>query len=125
MHTFYVIQETFFCFQRNTQETTGFKNWIPRVLSDPRWGEGTIIGVNRAGQKTKIPVSIMNGKIKVTVNGELEVLDVFIAEELLEKKNHKNLCSALKKVFGEAIKKAKDLATSKVSAITGGLLPGT
>ena len=74
-------------------------------------------------KQTKISMSAMDGGIKVVVNGELEVLLFEVAEELFEKKNHKRVEKATKDCFAKAIKKAKDLATSKLSSASGGFLP--
>lgn len=75
-------------------------------------------------QKTKIPITTLQGKIKVTLNGELEVMDYTVDPSLLDPKNKAELEKATKAAFAEAIKKAKDLATSKLSAISGGLMGG-
>jgi len=73
---------------------------------------------------TKIPVSVKGDKIRVTLSGELEVLDVFIDPSLMDASKANELQSGVKEAFSEAIRKSKDLATSKLSKISGGLVPG-
>ena len=66
----------------------------------------------------------MKIKIKITINGELEILDLELDPSLLEAGQKSELEKGLKSGFTEAIKKAKDIATSKLAAISGGLVPG-
>jgi len=73
---------------------------------------------------TKIPVSVKGDKIKVTLNGELDVLEVVIDPSMLSAQHANDLQSGVKEAFNEAIRKAKDLATAKLSKISGGLVPG-
>ena len=65
-----------------------------------------------------------NKGIKVVVNGELEIQDVIIDPDLLTESNKKELEKGLKTVFTDAIKRAKDLATRKLSSASNGLIPG-
>ena len=74
--------------------------------------------------KTEIPVSALGGKIKVTMNGEMEVLNVEIDPSMLKESEKSGLEKGMKTAFSEAIKKAKDIATKKLADISGGFLPG-
>ncbi len=65
------------------------------------------------------------GKCEVILTGELELVQLTIDPSLLNPNDGKRLEKGLTKAFNEAVKKAKDAATSKLSTVTGGLnLPG-
>lgn len=67
----------------------------------------------------------MGGKIEVTMSGELDCTGVTIDAALLDPKQLPMLQKALKEAINAASKKAKDVATQKLSVISGGLnLPG-
>ncbi|NDC82900.1 YbaB/EbfC family nucleoid-associated protein [bacterium] len=67
----------------------------------------------------------MGGKIEVTMTGELECTSVLIDSALLDPKQGPLLQKALKEAINGSAKKAKDIATQKLSVISGGLnLPG-
>ncbi len=67
----------------------------------------------------------MGGKVEVVMSGELEVVKVNIDPVLIEPKQADLLSKAVKEAFNAASKKAKDLVTQRLSAVSGGLnLPG-
>jgi len=69
--------------------------------------------------------SAMGGKIEVTMSGELDCVSVVIDPVLLDPKQSALVQKALKEAMNAAAKKAKDVATQKLSVISGGLnLPG-
>lgn len=74
-------------------------------------------------KETKIAMAALDNKIKVVVNGELEVLMFEMSEDLFDVKEKQKVQKAIKECFSKAIKKAKDLATSKLSSASGGFLP--
>lgn len=66
--------------------------------------------------------------IKVVINAEQEVQDVFIPEELLKPENKEKMETALKLVFNKAIKKAQEVAAERMRDMMGDLgmnMPGT
>jgi nucleoid-associated protein EbfC len=64
-----------------------------------------------------------SGKVQVEMTGELDCRSVSIADDLLANKSQ--LESELVDAINSATKNSKDIATQKLSAITGGLnLPG-
>ncbi len=76
-------------------------------------------------KKAVLQVQGMSGKIKLSLNGELEIIDIVIDPICYTPDHNKNLTKELKKTLNEGIKQAKDLATQKLSHLTGGLkLPG-
>ncbi len=69
--------------------------------------------------------SAMGGKVEVTMSGELDCTSIIIDPALLDSKQTVLVQKALKEAVNAATKKAKDVATQKLSVISGGLnLPG-
>jgi len=67
----------------------------------------------------------MGGKIEVVMSGELDVVKVTIDPSFLDPRQADLLCKAIKEATNAAAKKAKDLVTQRLSAVSGGLnLPG-
>lgn len=74
-------------------------------------------------KKVKVSGTAEGGKVEVVLSGELECLDVIIDPSFGS--NTVALQRALQKAFNESARKAKELATTKLSDISGGLnLPG-
>jgi nucleoid-associated protein EbfC len=66
-----------------------------------------------------------NRKVKVTLTGELECVDVEIDPAVLSPNNQKAIQKALQEAFNDAAEKSKGLATSRLSDISGDFnLPG-
>jgi nucleoid-associated protein EbfC len=79
--------------------------------------------VQRELKSTRLTGMAMGGKIEIVLNGEMEVLSVKISPDCLSDaaKLEKGFEEALSKV----LKEAKDLATKKLSSVTGGMqIPG-
>ncbi|MFC1771113.1 YbaB/EbfC family nucleoid-associated protein [Candidatus Margulisiibacteriota bacterium] len=73
----------------------------------------------------KIPASALDGKIKVVITGELEIISLNIDESLLAADNKELVEKGLILAIGTAIKNAKDSAAGKLSSISGGMdIPG-
>ena len=63
--------------------------------------------------------------ITIVINGEMDFEEVLINPALITAANAKKLEKLFKEASNKAIKKAKDLATSKLTQVTGGLkIPG-
>lgn len=74
-------------------------------------------------KKVKVSGTAEDGKVEVILSGELECLEVKIDPSVAG--NASSLQRAVQKAFNEAARKAKELATTKLSDISGGLnLPG-
>lgn len=66
-----------------------------------------------------------NGKIKVLVNGEMDILDIKFNPAYWEDIEKKRLEKDIKEACNKAITEAKAKASSQLSEVTGGLnLPG-
>lgn len=65
------------------------------------------------------------GKIRVKFTGELECIELFIDESLFKEEKAERVCKLAQQVINKAARSAKELATKKLSAISGDLnLPG-
>jgi len=95
-----------------------------KLLKQAKEMKDSMGDIQKELKKTQIPVSVSGGKIKVSLNGEMEVLSVEIDPSLLNTSEKKTLQNGLKKAFSEGIKKAKDTAAQKLTSISGGFLPG-
>lgn len=61
------------------------------------------------------------GRIKITITGELEPVEVKIDPAILKPENSKKLEQGIMQAMGQAIQKAKNEATSRISSVTGGM----
>ena len=72
-----------------------------------------------------VKVQSDNGKIKIEFSGELECISLQIDPELLKEEKIERVSKLLQQVINKGTKEAKELATKKLSAISGDLnLPG-
>lgn len=74
-------------------------------------------------KRSTFDVEVASGKIKIKIDGELNIKSIDIAEEILKKENKANIQKALTKGVNEAIVKAKNAATEKLSKISGDMMP--
>lgn len=76
-------------------------------------------------KKTKVVGKAENGRVLVELTGELECTNVQIDPALMSANQTVTLQKALLKAFNEAANQAKNIATSELSSVSGGLnLPG-
>jgi nucleoid-associated protein EbfC len=67
----------------------------------------------------------LDEKIKVILTGDLDCVSVYVDPTLLDASQAEKIQKEITNAFNQALKKAKDTAASKLSAISGGLgLPG-
>ena len=72
-----------------------------------------------------ITETAVGGLLSISLNGEMEMVDISIHDDLLQPKNREKLQEAIKKLYNKTAEKAKKEATGKLSALTGGLnIPG-
>ena len=65
--------------------------------------------------------------IKLVINGEQEVIEIHIPEDLLTKENQSKLQTSLQNAFNKAIKKSQEVAAEKMRGMMNDLgmdLPG-
>ena len=92
-----------------------------KALKDAKNMKGMMEKVQQELKTTVIPVSAMNGLIKIEITGELEVKLFEIDPSLLNPAKQKDVEKGVAEAFSKAIKQAKDVATNKLQAVTGGL----
>ena len=100
-----------------------FKN-MGKALKDAQNMKGMMEKVQKELESTVIPVTELGGKVKIEITGELKVVKFEIDPSLLDPNQKKTLEKAVKDGFSKGIKQAKDLATSKLQSVTGGLFGG-
>lgn len=77
-----------------------------------------------AGHK-KVTATSGGGMVEVTANGKQEILGIKIEPEVLKSNDVEMLSDLVIAAVNEALKKSKELVTSEMSALTGGLnIPG-
>lgn len=73
----------------------------------------------------QIVISLDEGGIKLTINGEMELLSLDISERLLAPQYKDQLQKQLVKLTNKATAQAKTTASSKLAAVSKGLnIPG-
>jgi DNA-binding YbaB/EbfC family protein len=100
-----------------------FKN-MGKALKEAQNMKGMMEEVQKQLEKSVVPVTELNGKVKIELTGELQVLKFEIDPSLLSPDQKATVESAIKNGFNKAIKQAKDLATNKLQSVTGGLFSG-
>ncbi len=72
-----------------------------------------------------VEASSGGGAVKVTINGQLEILSIKISPEAINPEDAELLEDLVLTAVTEAIAKAKELAAQRLGKITGGLsIPG-
>ena len=75
--------------------------------------------------KKQVEASTGGGMVKVTANGNNEILHVHIDEELINMKDRAILEDLVAGAINEVHRKVKDLAQEEMTKLTGGLkIPG-
>ncbi|RAP24866.1 nucleoid-associated protein, YbaB/EbfC family [Candidatus Marinamargulisbacteria bacterium SCGC AG-343-K17] len=100
-----------------------FKN-MGKALKEAQNMKGMMEEVQKELEKSIIPISELDGKIKIEITGELQVVKFEIDPSLLTQDQKQAVENAVQQGFSKAIKQAKDLATNKLQSVTGGLFSG-
>ena len=95
-----------------------------KLLKQAQEMKGAMQEVQKELKSSEIEVVKLNNLIKIVITGEMEVKSIEVAPELLAPANKDKLQKSLREAMNEAVKRAKDLATSKLSKVSGGLMPG-
>tara|TARA_A100001011_G_C14135731_1_gene767504 strand:+ start:639 stop:953 length:315 start_codon:yes stop_codon:yes gene_type:complete len=95
-----------------------------KLLKQAQEMKGAMQEVQKELKSSEIEVVKLNNLIKIVITGEMEVKSIEVAPELLAPANKDKLQKGLQEAMNEAVKRAKDLATSKLSKVSGGLMPG-
>ncbi len=94
-----------------------------KLLKQAQEMKGAMQEVQKELKSSEIEVAKLNNLIKIVITGEMEVKSIQVAPELLSNDNKSKLEQGLREAMNEAVKRAKDLATSKLSKVSGGLMP--
>jgi DNA-binding protein YbaB len=72
-------------------------------------------------ENEKISASAIGEKVRVELNGKMEVREVVIAEELLNPDRKTDVERAIKNCINEAVARSQMIAAEKLKEVTGGL----
>ena len=72
-------------------------------------------------EEREYEVSAGGGVVKVKINGRREVLNIDIAEEIVDPDDIETLSDILVAAVNEAIKKVEDASNNEMGKITGGM----
>ena len=100
-----------------------FKN-MGKTLKQAKQMKGMMEEVQKELEKSVIPITELDGKIRIEITGELNVVKFEVDPSLLSQDQKPQLEKAVREGFSKAIKQAKDLATNKLQSVTGGLFSG-
>ncbi len=75
-------------------------------------------------KKARVEATEENGKVRVVVDGEQNLVAVEIAEDLLTPENRKKLQQALVRATNTALKQSKELAQQRVQELLGAMPEG-
>ena len=100
-----------------------FKN-MSKALKEAQNMKGVMEEVQKELEKTVIPITELNGKVRIEISGELKVIKFDMDPECYDPAKRPAVNQAIKNGFDRAIKQAKDLATNKLQSVTGGLFSG-
>ena len=95
-----------------------------KLLKQAKEMQGQMKEIQAELKSTTVTEEAEGGKIKITLTGDMDVVEISVDPSLLSPENQKRLENGLKVVTYQAIKKSKDLASSKLAKISGGLIPG-
>lgn len=95
-----------------------------KLLKQAKEMQGQMKEIQKELKALRVTEEAEGGKIKVTLTGDMDVESIEIDPSLLSADNQKRLQNGLKSASDAAIKKAKNLASSKLAKISGGLIPG-
>ncbi len=95
-----------------------------KLLKQAKEMQGQMKEIQKELKSLRVTEEAEGGKIKVTLTGDMDVVEVVVDPSLMSTDQHSKVQKALKVVMDKAIKKSKDLASSKLAKISGGLIPG-
>lgn len=72
--------------------------------------------MQKALSDERITGEAIQGKVKVTMDGNQEIQEVFISPELLTAENQEELQNAIKEAFQDCVKELKSLMMKKVQS---------
>lgn len=95
------------------------------MLSQMKNAQKQVKEIQKSLETMKVTSETGGGTVKVTVNGELMLVDLVIDPSLLNEKELQHLPNLIKKATQDAQKKAKKEAENRMKGMAGGLkIPG-
>jgi len=99
---------------------------MDKLLKQAQRMQAQMAMVQEELEKTVVGGASGGGMVKASVNGHGEVLSISISPEVVDKDDVEMLEDLVLTAIKEAAKQSKELANSKMNAVTGGMggMPG-
>ncbi|MDL2298527.1 YbaB/EbfC family nucleoid-associated protein [Synergistaceae bacterium OttesenSCG-928-D05] len=99
---------------------------MDKLLKQAQKMQAQMAAVQEELEKTIVEGTAGGGMVKAKVNGHGEVLSVSISPEVVDKDEVEMLEDLVLSAIKDAAKQSKELANSKMNAVTGGMpgMPG-
>jgi len=98
---------------------------MQQMMKQAKMMQKKIMEVQEELKKMEFEASAGGGAVKVRVNGDQEVLEVRLDKEMIDIEDMEMAEDMVLVAVNDALRKSKDEAKNKMSALTGGMeLPG-
>ena len=95
------------------------------LLSKAKELQDNLVEKQNEAAKQTIEVSVGGGMVNVVMNGKMELLSIKIDAEVVDKNDVETLEDLIRSAVNEGIRKARDIMSSELSKLTGGMnIPG-
>ncbi|MDQ7798817.1 MAG: YbaB/EbfC family nucleoid-associated protein [Candidatus Edwardsbacteria bacterium] len=95
------------------------------ILKQAQMMQSKMESIQKELANKKVEASVGGGMVRVTADGQQNILDIKISPEIIKPEEAGMLQDLVLSGVQEAIKMSRDLAAKEMSALTGGLsLPG-
>ena len=95
------------------------------LLSKAKELQNNLVEKQNEAAKQTVEVTVGGGMVTVVMNGKMELLSIKIDPEVVEPNDIETLEDLVRSAVNEGIRKARDLMSSEINKLTGGLkIPG-
>ena len=98
---------------------------MQQMMKQARKMQEQLLAAQQRASETEVTASTGGGMVKVTVNGEMELVNLTIDPDALDPEDVHMLQDMIMAAVNEAVRGVNELANKQMGAITGGLnIPG-
>jgi DNA-binding YbaB/EbfC family protein len=97
---------------------------LSKMMKEAQKLEKRLAAVQEALRQMTVEASAGGGAVRVTMNGQRDVLELVIDQEVMEGSDAAMLEDLLISALREAKRKSDELAAREMSKVTGAALPG-
>lgn len=95
------------------------------ILKQAQMMQSKMESIQKELANKRVEASVGGGMVKVTADGQQNILDIKISPEIIKPEEADMLQDLVLSGVQEAVKMSRDLAAKEMSALTGGMsLPG-